>query len=167
MSAHQIVTGGLLAGLVYVLQIAMAGLPNIEPVTLLLILYTLCMPRLSLYIVSLFVLLEGVTHGFGIWWLQYLYVWPLLVLLTHLLRQNTSKVFWAVFSGAFGLFFGALCAIPYAVAGGFYAGFSYWVSGIPFDILHCLGNFILMFFLYVPLKRCLEFLGGSLNSRSR
>ncbi|WP_295752016.1 hypothetical protein [uncultured Oscillibacter sp.] len=41
MPARQIVTARLLAGLLFALQVAMAGLPNIEPVTLLIILYTL------------------------------------------------------------------------------------------------------------------------------
>lgn len=41
MTTRQIVISGLLAGLLFALQVAMAGLPNIEPVTLLIILYTL------------------------------------------------------------------------------------------------------------------------------
>nr|WP_325239199.1 hypothetical protein [uncultured Oscillibacter sp.] len=163
MSARQIVTAGLLAGLVFALQVAMAGLPNIEPVTLLLILYTLYVPKLALPIVFAFILLEGVTYGFGIWWVHYLYVWPLLVALTHLLRHNSSRFVWACFSGAYGLAFGAMCAIPYFLTGGFYAGVSYWVSGIPFDVLHCLGNAALMFFLYKPLSRCLVYIGKSVN----
>ena len=163
MSARQIVTAGLLAGLVFALQVAMAGLPNIEPVTLLLILYTLYVPKLALPIVFAFILLEGVTYGFGIWWVHYLYVWPLLVALTHLLRHNSSRLVWACFSGAYGLAFGAMCAIPYFLTGGFYAGVSYWVSGIPFDVLHCLGNAALMFFLDTPLSRCLVYIGKSVN----
>lgn len=163
MTARQIVTAGLLAGLVFALQVAMAGLPNIEPVTLLLILYTLYVPRLVPLIICAFVLLEGVTYGFGVWWLHYLYTWPLLAVLTHLLRRSGSRILWTCFSGAFGLSYGALCAIPYFLAGGFYAGFSYWVSGIPFDLLHCCGNAALMFFLKEPLSRCLEYTGRFLR----
>lgn len=163
MSARQIVTAGLLAGLVFALQVAMAGLPNIEPVTLLLILYTIYVPKLAPLIICAFILLEGVTYGFGIWWVHYLYVWPLLAALTHLFRRSSSRVVWACFSGAYGLTFGAMCSIPYFLTGGFYAGASYWVSGIPFDILHCFGNAALMFFLYKPLSRCLEYIGRSVN----
>lgn len=158
MTTRQIVTAGLLAGLLFALQVAMAGLPNIELVTLLLILYTLYTPKLVPLTVSAFILLEGVTYGFGIWWLHYLYVWPLLVFLTHLLRRKGSRVMWACFSGAFGLCFGALCAIPYALTGGLYAGISYWISGIPFDLLHCAGNTALMFGLFKPLSRCMRML---------
>ena len=54
--------------------------------------------------------------------------------------------------GVFGLMFGALCAIPYAVAGGLAAGIAYWVSGIPFDLLHCGGNVVLALVLFRPLR---------------
>ena len=53
-------------------------------------------------------------------------------------------------SGGFGLSFGALCALPY-LAGGPWAAFSYWAAGIPFDLLHGLGNFFLALFLGRPL----------------
>ena len=167
MTTRQIVISGLLAGLLFALQVAMAGLPNIEPVTLLLILYTIYLPKLVPLIVCAFILLEGITYGFGIWWLHYLYVWPLLVFLAHLLRQKNSRVMWACFSGAFGLSFGALCAIPYALTGGLYAGFSYWVSGIPFDLLHCCGNAALMCALFMPLGRCLSYIAKFLGETSR
>ena len=51
MPARHIVTAGLLAGVVYALQVIMAGLPNIEAVSLLLILYTLWVPKLTPLIV--------------------------------------------------------------------------------------------------------------------
>lgn len=163
MPARQVVTAGLLAGLLFALQVAMAGLPNIEPVTLLLILYTLSFPRLVPFILCAFILLEGVTYGFGVWWLHYLYTWPVLAVLTHWLRRNDSRILWTCFSGAFGLSYGALCAIPYFLVGGFYMGFSYWVSGIPFDLLHCAGNAALMFGLYHPLRRCMRMISKFLK----
>lgn len=152
MKTRQVVICALLGAILYALQVAMAGLPNIEPVTLLLILYTLYFPNFVPYILALFIALEGFTHGFGIWWINYLYVWPMLVFLAWFCRKNTSAVLWAILAGSFGLCFGALCAIPWAITGGLSAGFAYWVSGIPFDILHCIGNFVLMLLLYKPLS---------------
>lgn len=108
-------------------------------------------------------MLEDVTYGFSIWWVHYLCVWPLLVALTRLLRRDSSRVVWACFFGAYGLAFSAMCSIPYFLTGGFYAGASCWVSGIPFDILRCLGNAALMFFLCKLLSRCLEYIGKSVN----
>jgi energy-coupling factor transport system substrate-specific component len=105
-----------------------------------------------------FTLIEGVIFGFNLWWISYLYVWPLLVLITRIFRKNDTALTWAVISGVFGLFFGALCAIPYAFMGtdltsGLNIAFSWWVAGIPWDIAHCIGNFVLTLLLYKPLSK--------------
>ncbi len=154
ISLRDIIVGGLLAALLYALQVAMAAMPNIEPVSFLVILYTLFFPSLAPYIMVVFILLEGFTFGFGIWWVNYLYVWPLLAVLAYLFRRQKSALFWAILSGAYGLAFGALCAIPWFFMGGWAMGFAYWVSGLPFDITHCIGNFVLMLVLYRPVSHC-------------
>ena len=42
----------------------------------------------------------------------------------------------------------------------FIGGFSYaaakWVSGIPFDLLHCGGNFAMALILFKPLRAVME-----------
>ena len=30
---------------------------------------------------------------------------------------------------------------------------AWWVSGIPFDLLHCAGNFVIALVLFVPLRK--------------
>ncbi len=160
ISTKTIIVGGLLAALLYASQIAMAALPNIEAVSLLVILFTIHFPRTIPLILPVFILLEGLTFGFGIWWVNYLYVWPLLALGAHLMRRNNSLLIWAIYSGVFGLCFGALCAIPWAISGGWAAGVAYWVRGIPFDIAHCAGNIAMMLVLYKPLSRPLRWLAN-------
>ncbi len=34
--------------------------------------------------------------------------------------------------------------------------FAWWVSGIPFDIVHCLSNFVICLVLFKPLSRGLS-----------
>ena len=34
--------------------------------------------------------------------------------------------------------------------------FSWWVSGIPYDVIHCVSNTVLVFALFLPLRRALE-----------
>lgn len=53
----------------------------------------------------------------------------------------------SIYSGIFGLLFGTFFAIPYAVFGGINAGIAYWVSGIPYDIIHGVGNYFIMLVL--------------------
>lgn len=155
-ASRRLVLCALLAAVMTVLQLAMAPLPNIEPVSLLVLVYALVFGRDVFYIVFTFVLLEGLVFGFHLWWMSYLYIWPLWAAVVLLLRRGDEKppLVWAAASGAFGLSFGALCALPY-LAGGPWAAFSYWAAGIPFDLLHCAGNFILSLTLASPLRRTL------------
>lgn len=156
-----IVTLGFLSAILLVGQLGMAFLPNIEPVTTLIILYTLIYKKQVFPVIYTFVLLEGLVFGFGIWWVSYLYIWSILALIVLSLQKITSVILWAVVSGAFGLLFGALCAIPYLISGGPGAAFAYWTAGIPYDILHCAGNFVLTLTLYRPLLHLLKKLNTS------
>ena len=139
----------------------MNALPNIHPVTLLLLLAVLRHGWRALYVAFGFSLIEVSLYGASS--LAYLYLWPLLVLAAIPFRSSRSRLFWGAFAGIFGMSFGALCAIPYFVIGGWQAALSYWVSGIPFDLLHCVGNAALMFFLFTPLSRCLSSAGKFLQ----
>ncbi len=134
---------------------AMAFLPNIEPVSLLIILFTLVFRRQVLGALAVFLLLQGLLYGFGIWWLMYLYVWPLLALLTWAFRWMRYSWQWAVLAGFFGLAFGVLCSLVY-LPQGFHWMISWIVSGFPFDISHGVGNFLMTLLLYRPLRSALE-----------
>lgn len=144
------------AALMIALQVAMAQLPNIELVSLLIILCTRFLGKKSLLPIYVFVLVQGLLYGFHIWWICYLYVWPLLALIVLALRRWSHPILWAVVSGLFGLAFGSLCSIPTFIAGGWGAGIAYIIGGIPFDITHAIGNFALALLLYYPLERVLK-----------
>lgn len=144
------------AAIMFVQQVALAGLPNIELVSLLVIVYAYTFRFKSLSIIYVFVLMEGVNYGFHIWWVSYLYVWTILALIVIALRAVKSSLVLAAISGMFGLCFGALCSIPYLVTGGPAMAIAYWVSGIPFDLIHCASNFILCLLLWKPLIKLIN-----------
>ncbi len=151
---------GLLAALMFVAKMAMAPFPNIEPVSLLIIVYVSVLGLKALIPVYIYVLLEITTWGLGYWSFCYLYVWAVLALAAWFLRRMESPAGWAVVSGAFGLGFGALCALTYWAAEGWTFALSWWVSSIPFDVLHCAGNFVMALALFRPCKRVLLRLTG-------
>ena len=160
LSVRELVLFALLGAVMFAGKMAMAGLPNIEPVSLLVILYTLAFGRKALWSIYLYVALECVVWGLNTWSISYLYVWFLLYLASRLLRKMDSPLGWAVVSGSFGLFFGLLCTPVQLCIGGWAYAVSWWISGIPFDLAHCGGNFAMALLLYRPCRRVLEALNA-------
>lgn len=156
LSAKEISALALMGALIFALKIALAALPNVNMNSLLIILTAVFFGWRVLYSVAVYIMLEGLVFGFGMWWFCYWYLWPILAIAAVLLRKNDSALIWAVVAGAFGLCFGALCSIPYLFIGGWAMALSYWVSGITFDLVHCAGNFVFTLTLYKPLYKVME-----------
>jgi energy-coupling factor transport system substrate-specific component len=135
---------------------ALSAIPNVELVSLLFMVYTLVFgARRTLAVSFIFTGLECLVYGIGIWTADYLYVWPVLILFTYLLRRHEETWVFAVLSCFFGLSFGALCALVTACVGGWSMAFSWWLSGIPYDVVHGVSNFIVAMLLFQPLKKAL------------
>ena len=156
LSLGETVLFGMLGALMFALQIAMAPLPNIEPVSLLTMLFAVTFGWKSLYCIYTFVAMEILFHGIGLWNVNYLYIWSVLAVAAIMLRNMTPVLGWALLSGVFGLAFGALCGIVDLFIGGFGYAAAKWVSGIPFDLLHCGGNFAIALVLWKPMRQLLE-----------
>ena len=158
MSTKELVLDALLSAVLFLTQVSLSFLPNVELVSLLLILYTLVFRKHVWIILYVFVALEGLVYGFGPWWFSYLYVWAILCAASFALGKHgcPSSLSAALLSGIFGLLFGLLCAISWLFAGGPGAALAWWASGIPFDIIHGTGNFVLALILFQPLYSLLN-----------
>lgn len=160
ITIREITLIGMMVAVIEVCKAALSFLPNIELTSFWLIMFTLFFGWRIVFVVPVFILIEGTIYGFGLWWIMYLYAFPLLVLIAWMFRKKEDVWFWSILSAAFGLSFGFLCAIPYVVIGaadggivnGLYVGFTWWVAGIPWDIAHGVGNFVLMTVLYKPVR---------------
>ncbi len=156
MKAKDIVIIGTMGALLITVQVALAFMPNVELVSLLIILFTLVLGYRTVFIIYTFVICELFIYGFSTWWINYLYIWLILFLAAMAFRKERSSYFWAFLSGFYGLSFGALCAIPYYFMGGFPAMAAYWTSGILFDLVHGIANFVIALILFPPLHYLLE-----------
>lgn len=156
LSTRELCILSLMGALMFASQLAMAGLANIHIIAPFIIVCCAVFAWKAMYAVLLFVMLEALVWGLGLWVISYIYMWPLLAVVAILIHKNESALVWAVLAAVHGLLFGAGCAIPYLFIGGWEMAFSYWISGIPFDLLHCGGNFVLTLILYKPLKRVME-----------
>lgn len=158
ISIRDIALIGMMVAVIEVSKQALAVVPNIELTSFWVIMFSLYFGRKIFFVIPVFILIEGAIYGIQLWWIMYLYAWPLLAILTRVFRKMESAIGWAVLSGAFGLAFGALCAIPYIFLSGPQAAFAWWIAGIPWDITHCIGNFIIMLVLYHPMTKVMKLL---------
>lgn len=146
---------GIMVALLWAGKLALSSIPNVEIVTLLFIVYTLYFGKKT-YLVSIgFVALEVLQYGLSIWVVMYLYIWPLLIFLTDIFRGR-SHMFFCFLSGAFGLLFGLLCSIPNVFISGLPTAVAWWIDGIPYDLIHCVSNFLVCLVAYKPLCKVAE-----------
>ena len=163
LTTFEIVLFGVLGALTFAAKWVMSALPNIEPVSLMIMLFAVTFGWKALYPTGLYVAMEVLFYGINVWNIYYLYVWAILAVLAILLRKMQDPLGWAVLSGAFGLAFGALCGITDIFIYGFATAVAKWVSGIWFDLLHCGGNFVMALLLFAPMRRLLGKLSAKMQ----
>ncbi len=160
LTVQDIALMGMMVAVIEVCKATLSFLPNVELTSFWLIMFTLYFGWKIVFVVPVFIMIEGFIYGIHLWWIMYLYVWPLLVFLAWLFRKKEDVWFWSYLSAGFGLSFGFLCSLVYLVIGateggmanGFKVAFAWWISGIPWDIVHGVANFVIMLVLYKPIK---------------
>lgn len=143
----------MLGVLMFVSQVVMAPLPNIEIVSLLIIIIARSFGFKSFISVYIFVLCEVLLYGINDWVIMYMYVWAIFAFVIICIRKIDSTAVYALVSGIYGLLFGTLCSLVYFVVGGAEAGISYIIAGLRFDLYHMAGNIAAVVILYRPLTK--------------
>ena len=168
ISAKDIALIGMMIAIIEVCKYALAGVPNVELTTFWIIMFTLYLGKRIFYVIPAFILIEACVYGFHIWIIMYIYAWPLLALATLLIRKKNSYLGCAFLSCVFGLLFGLLCSIPYVFTGAFEGGllngfrvaFTWWIAGIPWDLVHGISNLVIMLVLYFPISKAMQLAAG-------
>lgn len=165
--SKDIVIIAFFSAIIMVFKISLDFLPNIELVTLMLILLSITYGKKTLYIVNIFSFLCGVYYGFGDWIIMYIILFSGLVVASYTLKNILSKNFLitSLFSAIFGLTFGWFFAMEWMLLYGINAGVSYFINGIMFDLVHMMGNYFTMMFLGEKIYKILKinfkkYLGG-------
>lgn len=157
LTVREIALFGVLGGLTFAAKLVMSGLPNIEPVSLMVMLFAVTFGKKSIYPIYVYVAMEVLVYGIQTWNIYYLYIWLVLAVAAYLMRRNNEPLAWAILSAVFGLAFGALCGITdIFVLGGIAPAVAKWVSGIMFDVVHCVSNFVIALLLFKPLRELME-----------
>ena len=160
LTVKEIVTFSLLGVIMFISKMVTEFLPNIHMLAMLIVSYTVVFRAKALFPIYVFVFLTGLFYGFGTWWVPYLYIWTILWGAVMLLTKNMGKRKVPILIGVsalHGLLYGTLYAPFQALAFGLsFKEMLLWIAaGIPWDILHAIGN-LCMGALIVPCIRILE-----------
>ena len=155
---NRLVLIAFLSALLIVSKEALSFLPNIELVTLLLILYTnLLGLKTSIYITFIFTTVQALIYPPHLWVITYYLIWPILTIMTHFISKISDEYHsYALLGAFFGLSFGAFDSLILSFVYGFHSFIPIWLRGIPWDLVHGFSNYITILLLYTPLKRTLE-----------
>ena len=162
--ARAIALVGISAATVECAKLALAALPNVEIVTLLLALYGYVFGWYGVLAAFVFVSIEPLIYGFGTWVVSYYIYWPLVAVVFMILGKARLKNRWIITAIALGLtfFFGVLSAlIDVGLLSGnfdrfFYRFAVYYGRGIVFYAIQLACNAVLF-----PLA--FRFLAGKLE----
>jgi hypothetical protein len=167
-SALFIARPAILAALLLAGQVALRLIPNVEVVTLFLMVAAFVFPPSVALIASVvFCAGEFLIYGFGYWVVAYFIYWPLLVIVSFTLKRikdDSKRGLTAILIAAFmTTFFGVLTSLIDAL---FATGFSdmklflvyfpiVYVRGIYFYIVHVVANVAIVAFFFNPLSYAL------------
>ncbi len=151
----------MLGTIMFCSKIIMELLPNIHLIGMFTMVFTLVFRKKALIPIYIYVILSGIYAGFTNWWIPYIYIWTVLWGITMLLPKNMPKkvacIVYPVVCLMHGLFYGVLYAPAQALLFGlnFKQALAWIIAGLPFDIMHGIGNFCAGF-LVVPLSETMK-----------
>ena len=158
LKTRELVIFSLLGAILFASKMISEALPNIHPLAMLIIAYTIVFRKKALIPVFVFILITGAVYGFGTWWLPYLYLWPLLwgvaMLIPKKMPDKVAIPVYMAVAGLHGLLYGTLYAPFEAFIHGLdLNGMIAWIIvGFPFDLIHGVSNFIVGAFTLPVIK---------------
>ncbi|MCQ2506337.1 MAG: hypothetical protein MJ113_04075 [Lachnospiraceae bacterium] len=154
LNLKEAITLALLGALMFCSKLLTESIPNVHFLAMFIIAYTVVFRFKALYAIFTFIMLVGLFYGFGIWWIPYFYLWPILWGVTMLLPKkmptisigkisfNLAFPVYMIVAGLHGLCYGTLYAPFQALVYGFdfQKTIAWIIAGLPWDVTHCIGN---------------------------
>ena len=168
--AKKIALVGIMTATLECAKLVLAPIPNVEAVTLLTALYGYAFGYLGILASLLFVTLEPLIWGFGLWVISYFLYWPLLALLflfigrMNIKNRYTLTAVATVSALISTVWFGVLTSlVDIGLFTGYYDDFFtrfgiYYLRGLSFYITQLVTNAVLFPLLFVVLSKRLLYL---------
>lgn len=141
---------GILAAVNIASRIALQSLPNIKPVTSIIIISVMIFGLafgIKLTIVT--TLVSNMFLGMGIWTFFQILAWIVICLLTQILvdfyktiHKEPHMIVMAIFAFLMGYVFGFIVSLEQFIIGGLGLFMAYYSTGLLFDTFHAVGNFV-------------------------
>ncbi|TLF41915.1 ECF transporter S component [Lacticaseibacillus zeae] len=155
---------GLLTALCTVLRIVKVPIPNVQPVTDILMVVTLLLGlRWGLGLTVSTLVVSNLVLGFGLWTLPQIAAYMICMLVLQaivLMLPVVRRLLWLQIglAGLLGYLYGFVVSLGMAVIGslnglGFWA---YYISGLLFDTYHAIGNLVFYPIVLVVLQQGLK-----------
>jgi len=163
-AAYSVALVGIMAATLECGKLALASVPNVEVVTLLLAIYGYVFGWLGVLSAVVFVCIEPLVWGFGSWIVSYFIYWPLVAFVFMLLRATRVKnrFLFAAIAVVMTIFFGVLTSlVDVGIFMGrfdrfFYRFGIYYLRGIPFYVTQIICNAVLFVTVFPFLSRKLS-----------
>ena len=159
---RRLATDGMLCAAAIVGRIVLNVLPNIQPVTALLILMAAYIGTWDAAVSSIvIVLVTNLYLGMGIWTVYQIITWCFIALVSAFLFRKKHNRFavlgWSILSGfIYGAFISVMsCRTVYSGPSPS-TYLAYWLTGLPFDIYHAVGNALFVWFLQPVFERVIK-----------
>ncbi|WP_225743422.1 ECF transporter S component [Marinilactibacillus sp. Marseille-P9653] len=158
-SVYRLTVLALMIALVQTSRLVFSFLPNVQPVTTILILMTITFGVVDAIIVGCgSIIVSNLFLGMGPWTLSQVVAFTIIILVSYAFSLCIKKldgdfIYWVIFSGVTGILFGFIISVIQALMYQmvFPAFIGYWIAGIWFDVYHAIGNSVFMVLLYTPL----------------
>lgn len=150
MNVYRITLISIFAALGVIGRYVFTFLPNVQPVTSIIIICGIFLGPFSAILLAILVtFLSNMLLGMGIWTIWQIIAWGMIGFISGLIGKFSKEIpiyfiiLYAVFSGYFYGFIVSLTT--YQVTGSFWP---YYLLGLPMDTYHAIGNGIFMLLLY-------------------
>jgi len=158
VNIYKITLLALLAALAVVGRSLFVFIPNVQPVTAIIITCGLILgPGAAVILAILTTFLSNMILGMGIWSIWQVISWGLIGLISGLVGKFFKKVplyFIVPFAAFSGYFYGFVISLTtYQITGKFWP---YYLAGLPFDTNHAIGNVVFIIVLYPMISYLLK-----------
>lgn len=148
----------ILSSLSFVGRMMFSFLPNVQPTTVIILIVAMYLGTYDGWLVAITsILISNLYLGMGVWTLAQMVAFSALILMVHLCKiMNIGMRYYPFIALISGLFYGLIISLVQAPFFGWISFFPYWLSGLPYDFNHAIGNYLFFIILHPPLSKILK-----------